>query len=272
MKGNRQTYKSIEEIVDGVCLDLGEGNHRKEQYLRHAISEAQRWKMDMAKEVKTVNLPMTAWKAVQFPSDCIDWIALGIQDGDVIKTFVNRKDIAIINDLDTNNIKIVNPPPTSLPTLSLTELVVDPFLYPFYNYFDQWGNPGKLFGQVVKDNGFGYFTVNRNEDCDEIQLRTKVDSKSKIYFEYLADSWSPTSQTAVHPYAEELVTLGIHYRRLKFGKARGDRTISADDVRLAKIDYQEENNRVIDRMWDLTTEDVIEAMNNGYMLTANPQF
>jgi hypothetical protein len=86
MKGNRQTYRTIEEIVDGVCLDLGEGNHRKEQYLRWAIQEAQEWKMDMAKEVKTVKLDLTAWKSIVLPSDCIDWIKIGIQDGDVIKT------------------------------------------------------------------------------------------------------------------------------------------------------------------------------------------
>lgn len=267
MKGNKQTYRTIEEIVDGVCLDLGEGNHRKEQYLRHAISEAERWRMDMAREVKTVKLPLTSWKAIQLPSDCVDWIAVGIQDGDVIKAFVNKNDIAIINDLDGSNIKIVNPPPVSMPTLSLTDLILTSNMFPFFNYSDEWGNPGKLFGQVVKDNGFGYFTVNRNENCDEIQFRTKVDSTSKIYLEYLSDGWNPDSQTAIHPYAAELITLGIHYRRLKFNKNES-RTLVAE----AKRDYNEEYGRVIDRMWDYSVEDIVETISNAYMLVPNPLY
>jgi hypothetical protein len=258
MKGNKQTYRTIEEIVAGVCLDLGEGDHRKEQYLRHAISEAERWKMDMSREVKTVKLVMTDWKAIELPSDCIDWIKVGIQDGDVIKAFVNKNDIAIINELDDNNVKILNDPPVSMGTVDVS--------VEFCNYSDDLGNSGKLFGQLTKDNGLGYFTVNRNEDCDEIQLRTSVAAGTDVYLEYLADSWNPNSQTVIHPYAVELITLGIHYRRLKFGK-----TESPTMITIAKRDYQEEYNRVIDRMWDYSTEDIIEVMNNGYMLTANPQ-
>jgi hypothetical protein len=260
MKGNRQSYVTIEEIVDGVCLDLGEGNHRKEQYLRWAIQEAQRWKMDMAKEVKTVKLDLTDWKSIVLPSDCIDWIKIGIQDGDVIKTFVNRNDTAIYHDLDPLNVKVANPDPVSLLQTDLAGYTV-----PFYNY-SGWQDSGKIFGQIVKENQFGYFTVNRNDNSDEIQFRTKVDSTSKIYLEYLADGFNPNSQSLVHPYAEELVTLGIHYRRLKFNK-----TESRQMVAEAKRDYQEEYYRVIDRIWDYSIEDITETLNNGYGLTARPQ-
>jgi hypothetical protein len=266
MKGNKQTYQSIEDIVDGVCLDLGEGMHRKEQYLHWALKEVDKWKMDGAKEVKTVQLPLTSWKSIQLPKDCIDWIKVGIQDGDVIKAFVNKNDIAIIHDTDTLDFPIVNDDPTSIPDFSIDTTQAP---LPFYNLLNPWGNPGKIFGQQVKDNGFGYFIVNRNEDTDEIQFKTKVDSSSKIYLEYLADGWNPTSQTAVHPYACELVSLGVHYRRLKFDKSNGKRSISTDDVRTAKIDYQEEFDRVVFRMWDLSTEDIIETLSNGYMLVPN---
>lgn len=267
MKGNKQTYQTVEQIVDGVCLDLSEGMHRKEQYLHWALKEMERWKMDGAKEVKTVKVPLTAWKSIELPSDCIDWIKFGVQDGDVIKVFVNKNDIAVIHDTDTSDIPIVNPEPQSLPTYDITQVPI-----PFYNFLYPWGDPGRIFGYQVKDNGFGYFTVNRNEDSNEIQFRTKaVNSGDQIYLEYLADSWNPNSQSIIHPYAAELVSLGIHYRRLKFDKANGKRSISSDDVRTAKIDYQEEFDRVVFRMWDLSTEDIMETLSNGYsMVTLQP--
>lgn len=263
MKGNKKTYRTIEEIVDGVCLDLGEGGHRKEQYFRYAIAEAERWKMDMAREVKSVQLSLTPWKSIELPSDCIDWIQIGVQDGDVIKTFVHKNDIATTFETNSNGTNIENPEPTSIKELNLDNTGL---AYPFYNYYNTWENPGKLFGLSVKDNGFGYFAENRNEDSTEIQFRSSaIDSTAKIYLMYLADGWNPTTQTLIHPYAVELITLGIHYRRLKF-----DPTVSRALSQEAKRDYQEEYNRVIDRMWDYTTEDIIEAMSAGYMLAPNP--
>lgn len=267
MKGHKNTYSTIEGIVDSVCLDLGEGAHRKEQYLGWAIKEANRWKFDMANEVKTVELTLTPWKSVELPQDCINWVKLGVQDGNVIKVFVHRKDIAIYHQLNENGIPINNEDP-----VSVLDLTIDPnnIVYPFFNYNPTGENPGKLFGYGVKDNGFGYFTENRNEDSNEIQFRTKVSSNSKIYLEYIADSWSPNAQTLIHPFACELIELGIHYRRLKFDKARGNRNIGADDVRTAKNDYNEEFGRVIDRKWEYTVEDILEKVAETNLLTANP--
>lgn len=265
MKGNKQTYKTIEQIVDSVCLDLGEGNHRKEQYLHWAIKEADRWKMDKAREVKTVQLTMTPWKAIELPSDCIDWIKLGIQDGDVIKTFINKNTIAIHHQLGANNIPIENKEPESLKDTG----IIDDNYYGgvvFFNYLDPYGGTGKLFGQVRKDNELGYFTVNSNENRDEIQFSTHVKHGSKIYLEYLADSWNPNNQTVIHPYGVELIELGVHYRRLKFNE-KTPRSLVAE----AKRDYDEEYTRVIDRLWDYSTEDLIDASLEAYMLTANPQ-
>ena len=265
MKGNKQTYKTIEQLADSMCLDLGEGMHRKEQYLHWLIKESERWKMDGAKEVKTVKLPLTAWKSIELPSDCIDWIKVGVQDGDVIKVFVNKNDIAVIHDLDDNNIPIVNPEPQSLTQCDLTQIPI-----PFYNFLYPSGDPGRIFGYHVKDNGFGYFTVNRNEDTDEIQFRTKaVNAGDQIYLEYLADGWNPNSQTVIHPYACELLELGGHYRRLKFDKANGKRSISSDDVAIALRDYQNEFDRVVYRMWDLSVDDILETFSNGYMMVPN---
>jgi hypothetical protein len=260
MKGNKATYRTIEELADNMCLDLGEGSHRKEQYLRWLLAEAETWKTDMAKEVKTVKLELTAWKAIELPSDCIRWIKLGIQDGNVIKTFVNRNDIAIIHDLNGNGIKINNEEPESYPDLTVDQTLV----YPFFNYHE-----GKLFGLGVKDNGFGYFTENRNENSNEIQFRTKVDSGSDIYLEYLANGWNPNEQTLVHPFAAELCIAGAHYRRLKFDKINSKK-VPADDVERARRDYLIEYDRLIDRMWDYSIEDIIEITNDAQMLTANP--
>jgi hypothetical protein len=256
--GNKKTYQTINDIVDGVCLDLGEGSNRKEQYFHWAIKHVNRWHMDQAREIKTVKLKMTQWKAIVMPDDCIDWIKVGIQDGNVIKTFVHTRDIALCNEVDSTGVKVYNEDPAAV-----SDIPTDSALnWTFYNYTQNGEDPGRLYGLGMKDNGFGYFTENRNSDTCEIQFRTNVDAGSNIYLEYLATGFNPCGETLIHPYATELVALGIHHERLKHNS-----NVSRILVKEAKEEMNEEFNRVQDRMWDYNVEEILEWISNGQSMS-----
>jgi hypothetical protein len=266
MKGNKNTYATIGYIVNSVCIDLGEGKQRGEQYLKWAIDEANRFHFDHAKEVKTVDVTLTTWKAIQLPIDCVDWIKIGVQFDNRLLAFVNKRsptmndNLAIHHQVNTNGFPINN-----------TDPVYDgsAYNYPFINYCGDYyrgkghfyNGSGQLFGLAVKDNGFGYFTENRNGDRRELQLRTTVQSNTPCVLEYLSDGWNPSEETLIHPYAVERIEAGIHYRRLKHDNKPG--------VDLAWRDYLLACDRLTDRQWNYTVEDILEAMNQGYVLTAN---
>lgn len=261
--GNKKTYKTINEIVDEVCLDLGEGSHRKEQYFRWAIKHVNRWHMDQAREIKTVRIKMTPWKAIVMPEDCIDWIKVGIQDGNLIKTFVHTKDIALWNDKDANGVKIYNDDPVDS-LGSIVDCTTDTSLYwPFYNYNEYGEDSGRLFGLAMKDNGFGYFTENRNAGSCELQFRTKVDAGTNIYLEYLATGFTANKECLIHPYATDLVAQGIHKERARFAI----KTEGIAQYRIACEEYDQEFERVKDRMWDYNVEELLEQIRNGQQLS-----
>jgi hypothetical protein len=261
-KGHKDTFKTISQIVDGVCLDLGEGSHRKEQYYHWAIKHIERWNMDQAREVKTVELKLTPWKAIELPKDCIDWIAIGIQAGNVIKTFVHNRDIALLHQKDAAGVKMYNDNPKDSDYDIEASDVYTEYQWPFYNFTSYGEDPGRLFGLMVKDSGLGYFTENRNQDSCEIQFKTKIKAGTKIYVEYLSNGFCPCKETLVHPYACELIALGIHHERLKF-----DKSAPRSVVYEAKQEYEEEFRRVVDRMWDYSIEDIIEDIRGSYKLT-----
>lgn len=261
--GNKATYANIKEIVDGVCMDLQEGSHRKEQYFHWAIKYVKKWKMDMAKEMKVVQLSLTPWKSIILPDDCIDWIICGVQKGNLIETFVHTKDMALINEIDTNGVKIYNETPSNPVS---DALVTDPntaISWPFTNFTPYGEDPGKLFGLQMKDNGLGYFSESRSQDRQEIQFRTDLPSTTKIYFGYLAPAIVYNMETLVHPYAVDWITAGIHYQRHKHGnKDKGA-------IKIAKDELDEEIRLLVDRLWDWNVDELLEWLRYNYKM--NPK-
>jgi hypothetical protein len=257
MKGNTSTYLSINEIVNKALLDLGESNHRKEQFVHWAIDYYRRFRMDMAREVKTVKLSMTAWKSIELPVDCVDWIMIGIPNGQQIMTFT-KKSLAARTDVNDQS-------EPSEPNYDSMENPGDGIQ--FFNYTEHGEDPGKLFGNLVKDNGLGYFDPNPNQHVNEIQLSTHVNAGTEIYLMYLSTLFDPQLHSVVHPYAEDMIRKGIHYENLKHGRRAGNRSVSGDMIYEAKRELDDEICLVAERRWDLSPETIVEAAKSGYRLT-----
>lgn len=259
--GHKLTYATIDEIVKGVCLDLFEGAQREIQYTHWAIKYINRWHMDCAREIKTIKLKMTPWKSIELPDDCVDWVAVGIQDGNLIKTFVHNRDIAVAYDKDANGQKIYNEDPAD-PINDIINCNTDQSngVWNFMNYAPYGADPGRLFGLRMRDNGLGYFTEIRNEGSCEIQLRTNLASTTTIYLQYLATAVTPDKETLIHPYAKEMIAKGVHLERAIHVKDKGMYGI-------AKSEFDEEFNRTIDRQWDYNIEEIMEWMDEGKRMT-----
>lgn len=257
MKAHTSQLITLNEITSKALADLGETSHRKDQFLMWGVDYYRKYRMDMAREVKTVQLPMTPWKSIVLPNDCVDWIAVGVKVGEAIATFT-KKPLASRDD----NTQESAP---SAPTYTNVDWSGEGIQ--FFNCTDYGEDPGKMFGQLVKDNGLGYYSVNNNERVSEIQLSASVNAGTKIWLMYLSTLFDPTIESVVHPYAEDMIRFGIHYNNLKHRRRAGDKSISLSDVAQAKQELDDEICLLAERKWDLSTEDIVQAAKDAYRLT-----
>ena len=156
MKGHRQTYRPLIEIVNDSLTDVGESMHQQFRFLRWGMKYAEQQHFDYNLDVRTVEVNLKPWKAIELPEDCVSWIAFGIKNGSDVMTFVNDRKMAMIYD-EVDGEKQPNANPTYSPDLSSVPL--SDLQFPFLNYLG--GNKGQIFGLRAKDNGLGYFNENR---------------------------------------------------------------------------------------------------------------
>lgn len=257
MKAHTSQLVSLNEIVDGVLADLGESAHRKEQMLKWALDCFRRYKMDIARDVRETFLDMTAWKSVILPSDCVDWIRLGIKNNESINTLTNARllttrDCACDED---EPVEALYTPEAGSEGLQ-------------FNALSEFGEDvGKMYGLSVKDNGLGYYTPHPNQRVNEIQLSASVPAGTRIYLMYLSSLFDPDITNVVHPYCQDLIAYWCHYSNLKHRRRSGNRNISIVDIRDAKTEFDEELCLVTERRFDLRYEDIMEIIRSGHKMS-----
>jgi hypothetical protein len=256
MKAHSSQLLSIEEIVNKVLLDLGESAHLKEKFLSFGVSWFKKWRKDMAREVKKTTLEMTPWKSVVLPNDCVDWIQIGVKNGESFDTFTNKKlnprDCACDDD---EPIAAEYCPEQGSEGLQLNDIT-------------EFGeDPGKLYGLKSKDNGLGYFEPNRIQGSNEIQLSASVRSGTPIMLVYLATLLNPDVDLCVHPYAQDAMETFIHWKNLQMKKRAGARNINQEQIDEAKREYDNELCLLAEIRMDLNAETIMELVRDSYMLS-----
>ena len=256
----KKTYDTIDNIVKGVCMDLGEGLERYEQYLHWALKAHKDWHLDAAKEVKSKIIEINSYKAAPLPDDFVDWTKVGIKCGNFILTFTHDDNMPFPIDSTGDYIPDEDKHCIDVNDQSVVEALgsnAGGIGYYFYNLNSKGQDLGRLYGLTAKDNYIGYFKVNKERE--EIQFTTRITNLKKIYLEYISNGYEPCGESLVHPYVAELITLYIHWQRLKYSK-----TSQRWQILDAKENYWQEYDRVSARMFDLTVEDILDAWRDGY--------
>lgn len=256
MKAHTDQLVSIQQIADGVLADLQESAHRKEQFLKWGLDYFRRYRMDVARDVKETFLEMTPWKSIELPKDCVDWIRIGIRNGEVIDTLTNAK-------LFTRDCACDEDEPVA-PTYTLDDAAEG---VQYWSVTEQGEDAGKMYGLLVKDNGLGYYTPHPNQRVNEIQLSARVPAGTQIYLMYLSTLFDPSYESVVHPYCQDLIAYGIHYENLKSRRRAGNYNVSIVDIRDAKAELDEELCKVAERRFDLRYEDIMEIIRSGHRLS-----
>lgn len=256
---------TLDSIVRGALMDVGAGLERFETFLHWGLAGYKKFRMDVSQEIKTVELPLTAWKAIELPPDFTDWIMIGVRVNGMVRVFTNDDSIALyFDDVAPQDgfpdVQKVTDPFTLDPTqVDPANPFVPQTLY-FWGLTSRGEDSGELYGLSVKGNGVGYYKF--NSERQEIQFSPTLAANTKIYLEYLSDGYNPTQKTMVHTYAEDAIRLYVHWQRMKFSKSYG-----VGEVREARADYYAELNRTVTRLNKITVADVLECARDAYKLT-----
>lgn len=256
MKAHDSQLLRIEEIVDQTLLDLGEGMHRKEQFLSWGVKIFKKWRKDMAREYKIVRLTMTPWKAITLPTDCVDVICVGVQNGQSFDLFVPKKMMPKFCACDD-----AEPTEAEYEPEEGSEGIQ-------FNAITEFGeDPGKMYGLISKDNGLGYYSINHNEGSNEIQLSSNVPSTTRPVLYYLATLFNPDKDCCVHPYAQDMMENFIHWKNLQMKRRAGAKNISGDMVAEAKKEFDDEWCALAEARLEITADSIVELVRDSYSLT-----
>jgi len=267
MRGSKLTYRPLMEIVNDALNDVGETMHRQFQFLRWAEKYAEEIHFDFNKDIRTIRVNWKPWLAIQLPDDAIDWISVGIENGSDVMTFVKDDNIALYFDKDpnNNNQKLPNPQPTYMQDITQLPTQAD-YMFPYLNLTPLGEDPGKLYGLVVKDNGLGYFTENRNKDVSELQFAgtfLNINLQKPVYLMYLSNIWDPKKETLIHPFQAEYIVAGILKEYYHHSK-----TASVSQKEDSKEEFRRQTLKIMDRNWDLRLEDIYQWLfYQGYQMT-----
>ncbi len=251
---NRQRgFVTLDTCIRNALMDIGAGMERYEVFKKWAIDGYRTFHFDMAKEVKTIQLELTAWKAIQLPIDFVDWAMIGIVVDGQVQVLLNDPRISLYHPDD-------DPIDGDPDDRSATD--DDSSQYYFYNVTSRGEDAGQLYGLQAKDNSVGYWKMNRERR--EIQLSLHVDSSTPVYLEYISDGYDPCNTTSVNVYAAKLIELYIHWQRHEFSKSStGLQKDRAKDM------YDKELFKVQSRLFELTVADVLDSARDGYSLISS---
>lgn len=261
MKGNKETYRCLIEVVNDALSDVGESQHKQYQFLRWGMKYCEEQYVDFNPDIRTINVNLKPWKAIELPSDCLEWCAFGIQNGNDVMTFVNDRKMALQFTENAKGVQQPNLDPSYYPNLFALPTMSD-FSFPFLNYNYVGEDRGKIFGLRVKDNGLGYFSENKNKDSNEIQFRFSCPSTvGPIYLMYLSNLWDPKEETLIHPFFAEYIVAGI--KREYYGHRPGEGQL----LDFAEKEFDRQYLKLLDRKWEFSVESILEYIKSSWTMT-----
>jgi len=256
-------YDSKSELRDGhkfytlsaaaysALADIEESEHRFHQFLNWAIEDYRSFAMDVGREVHAEEIEMKPEKQIDFPRNMVHWTKLGFRCGDSIKTFTNDNNMPKIHDLEDCEAQENTP----CPDLNQLEIIGSE-QFGFYDSFVG----AKYYGYGVKRNHLGYFDVDWRQRVFNFK-EVVNNNNSKVYIEFITDGINYGGETLINPKAFLRIKRYIHWMRKEYSDRYG-----IGECQRAQQLYNLECDNVEQRMLELTLEDIIEGLRQGYNL------
>jgi len=249
----KNRYFKVGSIVDQVCIDLELPTDKYfNKFLSWALFGIVDLKMDMANDVITVKLPISDVNTVTLPENYVDWVKMGVQDGQYVRTF------CVNEDLSTQDRTLGEPEFSRSVAPGWLPSGID-IGYEFCNY-----NGASLIAIGGGMPNTGQFkVVGRPGNNYEILLDAGMAGQD-LYVEYIGLGIDPCGETILNPMLGQWCRSLIHHNYELF-KSPAQRSESAINRTGRELFHQEQ--KVRGRTNKLDPKTMLMITRKSYRLT-----
>lgn len=209
---------TLDSIVTGILLKKRYPIHFYVEFLTYAASGMRELSFDSLKNIRAKKIPINTYGAIPCPCDYMDWIKVGIPNGQYIRPLSSRPGLNRLNNFDTTGTKIP---------------------YTEDNFFSGF----IPFGVVASNSFIGGFYGNRGDgsgtflyvkERNEIQINVSVDT-TEVILEYISDGTESDNATKINPYAIAAIEAYCDWQETKNKRGAGDYAVAQAQ---RNFDYQ----------------------------------
>lgn len=247
-------YSNLDAIVKSVLMNRGYSIHWYLPVLKFASDCIRELAMDDMKIVNSVVLTLTAYQAAPIPTDYLDFIRIGVQNGEYLKPLIQNEGYNRMYNYGPGG----NPQPWPAQPEGGMDLAVFgvPYISYYVNSYNSRGeNIGGLYGFRTDGSPFTFDII---AERNEIQFDAAMGC-GPIAMDYVSDGRTVGAASKIITYAEKTIedycywqldehnrNLGDGHKERLFNKYVGSRTVLRG------------------RMNDLTIDDYISIHRNTY--------
>ena len=235
-------YTSLHKIVTGYLLKRRYPIHFYIEFLTHCAAGLTELHFDTLQNVETKLLPINNYGAITVPCDFLDWVKVGVPNGQYVRPLANRPGLSRLNNFDSSGNIIAFDADNILGDHSLG-----------VNVNEKYENTGRRYGARSNGNNTFIYVKERGE----IQLNINIKA-TNIVLEYISDGSEPNNATKVNPYA--ITTLESY---MNWQNKENSRTVGAGEKQRARSQYDHEHRLLRSRLNPLTKADVNYIFNSN---------
>jgi hypothetical protein len=253
-------WSTLDSIVCSQLLNRGYTMHRYLQFLKYGADCLRELSMDDLKIINTVTLTLNSYNAVAIPPDCLDWIRIGMQNGQYVKPLMQTDGFNQQYNYQPNGLPA--PWPAIAEGLSDLAYFGVPFLSYYVNQYNSRGeNIGGLYGYRTDGSPFIFQVFPNRGSGGEIQFDSSLGITNCVV-DYISDGRSVSGISMINTYAENCIERYIDWQMLE-----NRRDIS--DNSKERLFNKYVGSRVVlrGRMNELTADDILSIWRNTYSAT-----
>lgn len=248
------TFTSLDTITRSVLLQKGLSLHWYVQFLKYAADAVRELSFDSMRAISTVTLTIDQRTfAANLPCDYIDWIKIGVPQGQFVQPLVQRLTINRLTNFTAQG------QPTTYGDAQTVNMDFPfwPGYWMFQNIDDLGENVGRLYGY---NTAFTNNTFKVIPERGQIQFAETL-ANTVCVLEYISSAGALSNTTKIDPLCQAVVEAYIDWKY----KLHAGRRFSEGEALAAMNLYKIELRRFRARKSDITPWDIRQAVYRTYM-------
>jgi len=218
------------------------------QFLKYGADCLRELSFDSLMNYRSVKLTLNEYNAVPLPCDYVDWIKVGLENGQMVRPLAQSDGYNRLNNFDDDGNKALYATPTTLAENSL------PLYEEAINVNGE--SVGRQFG-FRGGNNPNSFKILRERNSGEIQF--DISATGDIILDYISDGMESDAATSVHPYAMASIEAYINWQMKEHSRA-----YAPGDRNMAKAQYDHEHKILRSRLMSFSLTDLRRVLQQNY--------